>query len=528
MRWLLALALTFCAAAAMAERRVALVIGNSAYDHAPALKNPVRDASAVALKLQGLGFEVLTGLDQTADQMRATVRAFSVALDSADLAVFYFAGHGIQVAGSNYLIPVDAEILREADVDFSTLRLDLILAQMERAAATRIVLLDACRNNPFEGQLTRSMGQTRAVTTLGSGLAPVRSEGGAFIGFATDPGAVAFDGTGDHSPFSAALLSHLETPGLEINAMMTRVRADVYSATDRRQRPWTTSSLLSEVYLAPNQATEDLARDPRLADLAAWDAIAGSDQARDFQQYLNEHPGGLFRDIAAARIAALAPPETDLPPVISDNAPLLPLADDTPSGQASLPAPETAAPAATARAPSLSPGTLPADTQLAVAAPAALLPPGLRPSPRPTRQRATPDPDPGDCAACPATVSLPGGEVLTGSDRQGEGPVTRQVLAPFAIAATEITVRDIRRYEAATGRRIPRGCHVWTQDGKMRQRAAAYWGAPGFPVTDDTPAACLNWDDAEAYADWLNTQDARGGWRLPSEAEFEYGRTRQP
>ncbi|CAN0601410.1 unnamed protein product, partial [Ectocarpus sp. 12 AP-2014] len=136
------------------------------------------------------------------------------------------------------------------DLDFAAVDLQLVLRQLERTVPNSIILLDACRDNPFETALSRSMGATRSASALSRGLARVESLGGALIGLATDPGAVAFDGEGNHSPFTEALLSHIETPGLEINSMMTRVRADVVAATERRQRPWATSSLLQEIHLA--------------------------------------------------------------------------------------------------------------------------------------------------------------------------------------------------------------------------------------------------------------------------------------
>ena len=477
----LALLLALWSVPAAAERRVALVIGNAAYVHAPVLDNPVHDARALASALARLGFEVLTGLDQTADQMRSTLRAFSAALERADVALFFYAGHGIQLGGRNHLIPVDADITREADVDFATLELDLILAQMERAAATRIVLLDACRNNPFETRLTRAMGQSRSATHLGRGLAPVDSDGGAFIGFATDPGAVAFDGTGRHSPFTRALLDHIEVPGLELNAMMTRVRADVFAATGRLQRPWSTSSLLREVYLAPQQEPLAATEDPRLVDLAAWQAISGSTDAQAFRRYLEDHPQGLFRDLAQARLAALAP--APVPDTVPEPGPTL----------AAVVPPQPDPP------------------------PSPVVPDGNAPDHGRGPQPAAPS-----CDRCPATVSIAAGNTVLGGTRRGEGPATRQSLPAYALAVAEVTVGDIRAFEQATGRAVPRGCHVWTETGRMRRNDRAYWGDPGFPVTEDSPAACLSWDDAMAYVAWLNTIDPRGGWRLPSEAEFEF------
>ena len=218
--------------AALAEKRVALVVGNAEYVNATSLANPANDANAVADSLERLDFTVVRGIDLDLLEMRRAVRDFSEKLEGADVALFFYAGHGMQVFGENYLIPVDAELSDEADLDFAALKIDLVLRQMEREPRVKIVVLDACRDNPFETQLARSMGATRSARALGSGLAEINPAGGTMIAFATDPGDVALDGTGQHSPFTEALLKHIETPGLEVNVMMTRVRGRV--SRDRR------------------------------------------------------------------------------------------------------------------------------------------------------------------------------------------------------------------------------------------------------------------------------------------------------
>jgi formylglycine-generating enzyme required for sulfatase activity len=500
------LVLAFCliltAGVVSAQSRVALVLGNGAYVHAPGLPNPTADATEVGSALERLGFDVLLRTDQTAAGMRAAVRDFSIAMEGAELALFFYAGHGIQVGGRNYLIPVDADVEREADVDLATIPLDLILAQMDRSSATRIVFLDACRNNPFEGRLARSMGQSRAVGALGNGLAPIETDGGTFVGYATDPGEVAFDGTGRHSPFTASLLQHIEQPGLEINTLMTRVRADVFQNTDRLQRPWSSSSLLNEVYLAPSEPVEEPKRtlDPRLVELAAWEQVQSMDTAAAYQAYLDTYPDGLFRQMAEAQLSALtaAPePETEVAALAPQPEPITRSEPQTPIVR-----------------PTARPTPAPAPEPVGVA----------EPEPeraRPTLVLVTPLNE--DCPACPRTLRIPGGETVLGSDySSAERPRMPQTIAPFYMSAAEITVGEMRRFEEATGQRIRRSCFVWTQEGRLRSRDGAYWGAPGFDVTDDHPAACINWDDAQAYVAWLNSEDPNGGWRLPTEAEFEY------
>lgn len=231
----------------VAAKRVALVIGNGAYVDATPLTNPANDASDIALKLEGLGFSVVKGTDLDHKGMRDVVRRFSAEVEGADVALFFYAGHALQVDGVNHLAPIDARLEREGDLDFESISLELVRRQMERHAKTNIVFLDACRDNPLTRRFARSTG-----SSAGSGLA--RFEPGAqgtFIAFATQPDNVALDGKGRNSPFTEALLKHIDEKGVEISAMMTNVRRDVYEATEERQLPWTNSSLLGLFYFNP-------------------------------------------------------------------------------------------------------------------------------------------------------------------------------------------------------------------------------------------------------------------------------------
>jgi tetratricopeptide (TPR) repeat protein len=234
--------------AASQQRRVALVIGNGDYRHAAKLANPTNDAADIAQALRRLGFEVVEGRDLDKRAMEDKVREFGRKLDRADLALFFYAGHGIQVGGKNYLIPVDGKLERAGDLNFETFDISFILGQMEADQRVNLVFLDACRDNPLTRSFARSLG-TRS-TSVGQGLATIQSAIGTLIAFATQPDAVAHDGEGRNSPFTAALLKHLSTPGLEIGAVMRRVRADVIAETRQKQVPWDHSSLVGEVILA--------------------------------------------------------------------------------------------------------------------------------------------------------------------------------------------------------------------------------------------------------------------------------------
>jgi tetratricopeptide (TPR) repeat protein len=243
------------AATTAAVRRVALVIGNGAYAHVRALPNPPNDAHAIAKSLRDIGFAVSEGIDLDRNAMQKTIRDFLLEAARAQVAVVYYAGHGVQVDGRNYLVPVDIQMQAGSRITDAMVDMDTIMAGLDDLVRTNILILDACRNNPVAPQVA-STGPSRGIEA-GSGLAAPTSLGagstlgaGTLIAFATAPGQVALDGEGANSPFSAALSRHIGTPGLEVQQMLTRVRAEVVAATKARQVPWSNSSLLGEVYLA--------------------------------------------------------------------------------------------------------------------------------------------------------------------------------------------------------------------------------------------------------------------------------------
>ena len=232
----------------LAEVRVALVIGNSAYVNAPSLPNPQNDASAISTSLRARGFDVVEAMNVSKAAMDGVVKQFADKLPNADVALLFYAGHGLQVGLQNYLVPVDAKLDRERDVDFEAVKLEFILRQMEinRDGKTSIVILDACRDNPLARNLARSMG-TRS-TSIGRGLATAPAGLGTFIAYATQPGNVALDGTGGNSPFTAALLKHMPLPGRNLPAVFIEVRKDVVATTNGQQVPWDHSALTSDFY----------------------------------------------------------------------------------------------------------------------------------------------------------------------------------------------------------------------------------------------------------------------------------------
>ncbi|MES1148425.1 MAG: caspase family protein, partial [Bradyrhizobium guangdongense] len=236
-------------------KRMALVIGNGAYTHVKALANPSNDARAVAKSLREIGFTVAEGVDLDRAAMQKITRDFLREAARAQVAVVYYAGHGVQVDGRNYLIPVDVELKAGSSMTDAMIDMDTIMAGLDDHGRTNILVFDACRNNPMAPQAATT-GANRAIDGA-SGLAAPTSLGsgatlgaGTLIAFATAPGQVALDGEGANSPFSAALSRHIGTPGLEVQQMLTRVRAEVVSGTKNKQVPWSNSSLLGEVYLA--------------------------------------------------------------------------------------------------------------------------------------------------------------------------------------------------------------------------------------------------------------------------------------
>ncbi len=240
------------AVGAGSQNKVALVIGNSSYVGTAQLKTPAKDAAEIADMLEKMGFTVLQGMDLNKNALELKIRNFIEKAQSADISLFYYAGHAVQVAGQNYIVPIGAKVDSAAAIDFELVNMSVVSNNMGGQDKSGIILLDASRKNPFTASLSNLLGATRA-TQVGNGLAPIISQnGGLLIGFAATPNDVVADGDGENSPFVTGLLKHLSTPGLEIELAMKRVKADVIRLTDNGQRPWHNSDLTKEVYLLAN------------------------------------------------------------------------------------------------------------------------------------------------------------------------------------------------------------------------------------------------------------------------------------
>lgn len=325
--WMLGLALAWSSAQA---QRVALVIGNGAYQHAPRLTNPVNDARAIADALERLGFRVTARYNHGRRGMAAALREFGESLAGAEVALVFFAGHGMQAArggtnAENYLLPVDARLADIRDLEDEALSLGRVLDRLD-GAASRIVILDACRDNPLIQQ-TRGLAETRSVAR---GLAPVTSAPrGTLVAFSTAPGALALDGRGANSPFTAALIEHLPTPGLEVRQVLTRVRERVHANTNGAQTPWNTDGLFGDVFLAGARIVAPATPAPvpsgpsaqAQMDTLFWQGIQASTDPADYAHYLQRFPDGLFAELARRRLEALRAPAAIPPPAPAPAAP---------------------------------------------------------------------------------------------------------------------------------------------------------------------------------------------------------------
>jgi uncharacterized caspase-like protein len=272
----------------LAEKRVALVVANAQYkDQSLALPNPRNDGADVANTLRELGFEVVLSTDVTKRQFDTSLQAFSRIATGSDSALFFYAGHAMQFQGRNYLVPVDAELEDEISVRFQTVALDDVNAALSRTSGVKVMILDACRNNPLANRINRLvLGATRSGEPV-RGLARIDKSEGMVVAYATAADNVAMDGTGRNSPFTTALLNRMREPGLEIEMMFRRVTADVNAATNGQQRPETYISLLSEYYI--NQT-----------DRLAWDRIRDQDDPAALRDFLRRFPNSI-RTIDARR-----------------------------------------------------------------------------------------------------------------------------------------------------------------------------------------------------------------------------------
>ncbi len=278
---------------AFAERRVALVVGNAAYKAASlSLVNPRNDAEDVSAALKALGFEVVTSVNATKRDMDTALQRFARLATDADSVLFFYAGHAMQFQGRNYLLPTDAELEDEVSLRYQTVGLEDVRAALDRGSGVKILILDACRNNPLADRLQRSIAGASRSTAQTRGLARIDKTQGMVVAYATAADEVAQDGQGRNSPFTTALLKRLQEPGLEIEMMFRRVAYDVNAQTGGRQRPETYISLLSEYYLNQN-------------DRLVWDRIKDRDDVAELRDFVDRYPSSPLAILARNRLDLL-------------------------------------------------------------------------------------------------------------------------------------------------------------------------------------------------------------------------------
>jgi uncharacterized caspase-like protein len=305
----IAVALLFVSTGDTYARRAALVIGNASYQHTAKLINTTNDSEQMARLLAAAGFDVRHYRDLALTDFQRALRDFAAHTQNVDYAVVFFAGHGIEIGGTNYLIPVDARLASDFDVSDEAVSLDRVLASIEAAKQVRMVILDACRNNPFVPNMRR----TSSTRSVGRGLAPIEpTTSNTLVAFAAKSGTVAEDGVGPNSPYTAALLKHIALPGLDLRIAMGRVRDEVLTATSNRQEPYIVGSLggtpvmlADPIALDAKPSTPNAAPDPEAAARRDFEFASRISSADALRSYISRYPTGFYTDLARAQLAKL-------------------------------------------------------------------------------------------------------------------------------------------------------------------------------------------------------------------------------
>ena len=557
--------LGICLAAlpAGAAQRVALVIGNSDYELISSLANPKNDAALMAETLREVGFEVIEAKNADRRGMARAIRDFGKRLRGAGsdaVGLFYYAGHGVQARGANYLIPLGAQVETEADLEIEAVSASWVLGQMEYAGnALNIVILDACRNNPFKGSF-------RAVTR---GLARMDAPSGSLVAYAAGPGQVAADGRGRNSPYTSALAQAMREPGLDLEDVFKRVRVAVEAATGEKQTPWEESSLKGDFYFAPQGPTVTVtppgappAFDARALDLAFWNSIKDSNNPADFEAYLTQYPQGTFAGLATVRRDGLKdrPEETAVAALPPAATPGYEIEEIDETYYVLKPANVRSGPGTSFE----KVGRLSLDNEVGVTG-KVLGKPWLRialeggeeayvygpllsaekpkpPKPAVVEEKPQPAKDqvavgvypeagrqPGDtfkdCADCPEMVVIPPGRFRMG-DLSGDAydilkPVHAVTIGyKLAVGTYEVTRGEFAAFVNDTGYGASGGCWYYT-GSDWEESASTSWRSPGFGQSDRDPVVCVSWDDAKAYLRWISRK-TEVTYRLLSEAEWEY------
>ncbi len=503
-------------APSQSERRVALVIGNADYKAAGiSLPNPRNDAQDISAMLTTLGFEVVTAINTDKRGTDSALQRFARLATDADAALFFYAGHAMQFQGRNFLMPIDAELEDEISVHYQLVGVEEVRVALDRANGIKIMILDACRNNPLANRLQQKTSASRSLANA-RGLARIDKTQGMVVAYATAPDEVAQDGQGRNSPFTAALLKWLQVPGLEIEMMFRRVTADVNAQTGGRQRPETYISLLSEYYL--NQS-----------DRIAWDRIKDHGDVAALRDFVNKYPSSPHAIFARNRLdlleqRQLAEAEAQRLAREAERAEQLAAQKRMEDEQrrqeeqqrlAGLQLPQKEEPSPYPRR------TDPAESQQEARPLAPVIDSRSEPKPGEAFR---------DCSECPELVVVPPGEFLMGSSKDdidnglgatNEGPQHRVFIKrPLAVGRFEVTRDQFETFIGASGRKIGDLCYTF-ENKTPQERANRSFRNPGYAQSGIHPAACVNWQDAKAYAEWLSRRTGKT-YRLLSEAEWEY------
>jgi formylglycine-generating enzyme required for sulfatase activity len=578
MRVLTAILLVVCAIGlfcepAFADRRIALVIGNSAYERAPPLPNPVNDAAAMADMFKKAGFDnVMLKLDLKAVEMRRALRDFVDVVREADLAIIYYAGHGLEIDGANYLVPVDAVLERDIDAYDEAIPLDRLLAVVEPAKRLRMVILDACRDNPFAKRIKRPV----ASRSLQRGLVMVEPNSpNTLVAFAAKAGSTAEDGDTRNSPFTTALIKYLPTPDLDVRKAFGFVRDDVLKVTNNKQEPFIYGSLGGEdVPLVSAPPAPKI--DPAIAARADYELASQVNVVAAWDAFLAKHPTGFYSDLARAQrdksiaardleqarlaaekksfeVAAKAAEDARIAAArakAAEEAKAAKAAEDMKAAKAAEEA--RAADAARAKAAQAAPrqqlaAVLPGDARLGAEvskapprAPAgcagtelqavSLTGDAAQPLSLPQECGLKPKQSFRECANCPEMVVVaagdfmmgsPAGEIDKGLAAANEAPQHKVVVKDrIAIGRFEVTRDQFAAFATATGHQGSGRCFTFEQN-LPRERENRSYLMPGYAQDGSHPAVCISWNDAQAYVDWLSKSTGKP-YRLLSEAEFEY------
>lgn len=477
------------AAANELESRLALVIGNSSYQDSP-LRNPKNDAADMAKTLESLGFEVILQIDTNHQKMTESIRTFGDRLnEEKGVGLFYYAGHGVQVDGTNYLIPVNSPIKREDEVEFNSINVGSVLAKMQSANNDlNIIVLDACRNNPFEGT---------SRTALSRGLARIKPPGGSVVMYSAGEGEVASDGEGRNGTFTHHLLKGLSKPGMSLRQLIYETRVAVHKETDGEQLPWIESSLLQDFVFSTSPISKPVKtiapRKPEVQPLFVKPAEANNGLG---ELFVNTEPSD-------ARVRIMNIVERYRPGIELNTRKQYDVLVTKP-------------------------GFTPWREQVVISGPHTEIQVTLNPinnTPTVPGFRAM--------GSASYTMGCSTGDRQCATNEKTQSPIKVQ---PFHISASEVSVAEFRQFIDETGYVTDaekdaggfNGCYIWTEKGGISRSYASWgwsktssWKNPGFKQGDDHPVTCVSWNDAVAYTEWLSGKLGHHA-RLPTEAEWEF------